>query len=268
MSLSPEAREVVLAFADDEHMIGQRHTEWIGVAPFLEEDLAMSSIAQDELGHAAALYQLLVDASDPASDTDSAAASATDAVQSEVDRLAFRREPHEYRCCALVEHPNGDWAFSLVRHWLYDQAELYRWEAVTDSCHGALAAIATRALREEVYHRRHAHAMLTRLAEDPEARPRIAGALDEVLPLAVAIFEPTTGEPAAHSEAVITASSSDLRANWWHDVSQTLTELGLERPMPSPEPILPQGRRTRSEHFAQLHSQINEVLDIAPQAPW
>ena len=60
MIFSPGAAEAVLAFADDEHMMGQRHTEWIGMAPFLEEDLAMSSIAQDELGHAAGLYELLV----------------------------------------------------------------------------------------------------------------------------------------------------------------------------------------------------------------
>ena len=52
-------REHLLALADDEHLIGQQHTEWIGVAPFLEEDLAFASIAQDELGHAAALYEVI-----------------------------------------------------------------------------------------------------------------------------------------------------------------------------------------------------------------
>ena len=60
--LSDGGREYLLAFADDEHLIGQQHTEWIGTAPFLEEDLAFCSIAQDELGHAAALYELLGDA--------------------------------------------------------------------------------------------------------------------------------------------------------------------------------------------------------------
>ena len=59
MTLGPGSTELVLAFADDEHLIGQHHTEWIGIAPFLEEDLAITSIAQGELGHAARLYELL-----------------------------------------------------------------------------------------------------------------------------------------------------------------------------------------------------------------
>ena len=61
MSLTPAAREHLLALADDEHMIGARHTNWIGLGPFLEEDLAFCSIAQDELGHAIGMYELLLD---------------------------------------------------------------------------------------------------------------------------------------------------------------------------------------------------------------
>ena len=60
MTLSDAAREHLLALADDEHFIGARHTNWIGLGPFLEEDLAFCSIAQDELGHAIALYELLL----------------------------------------------------------------------------------------------------------------------------------------------------------------------------------------------------------------
>ena len=59
--MTPGSTEFLLAFADDEHLIGQRHTEWIGLGPFLEEDLALASIAQDELGHAAGLYSLVTD---------------------------------------------------------------------------------------------------------------------------------------------------------------------------------------------------------------
>ena len=74
-------REFLLAFADDEHLIGQQHTEWIGVAPFLEEDLAFSSIAQDELGHAAALYAIVAGDGDPVDD------------DLRIDDLAFGRAP-------------------------------------------------------------------------------------------------------------------------------------------------------------------------------
>ena len=107
--LGAGAREHLLAFADDEHLMGQQHAEWIGVAPFLEEDLAFCSIAQDELGHAATLYELL---------------------GADVDVLAFGRPAAAYRSCHLVERPCADWADALVRHWLYDAAEDLRWDAL------------------------------------------------------------------------------------------------------------------------------------------
>ena len=122
------AREVLLALADDEHLMGQQHAEWIGVAPFLEEDLAFCSIAQDELGHAAALYEAL----------------ALDEVLGDADRLAFRRAPQDYRSCHLVELPCPDWSDALVRHWLYDEAEVLRWDALAGSSWPAVAAVVDR----------------------------------------------------------------------------------------------------------------------------
>ena len=50
--------ELLLELADDELILGWRNSEWTGIAPFLEEDVAFSSIAQNEIGHARALYQL------------------------------------------------------------------------------------------------------------------------------------------------------------------------------------------------------------------
>ena len=73
------AREMALALADDELCIGQNLAWWIAVGPFLEEDLALTSISQDELGHARALYGLRGD---------------------DIDALAYGRQPHEYRRCA------------------------------------------------------------------------------------------------------------------------------------------------------------------------
>jgi ring-1,2-phenylacetyl-CoA epoxidase subunit PaaC len=97
-------RDYLLALADDEHLMGQQHTEWIGVAPFLEEDLAFSSIGQDELGHAVLLYELVCEL-DGVEVTDAA-----------VDGLAYRAGD-DYRSCALVEYQTADWAEALVRHW-------------------------------------------------------------------------------------------------------------------------------------------------------
>ena len=264
MIFSPGAAEAVLAFADDEHMMGQRHTEWIGMAPFLEEDLAMSSIAQDELGHAAGLYELLVGGAG----TGRGAGAGAGGTAAAVDRLAFRRAPGDYRCCWLVEQPCREWAAALARHWLYDLAERHRWEAVAGSSSAPLAALAARALREEQYHRRHADAMIERLVADAQARPAMAAALDECLPLAAALFEPVAGEPEALTGGVVTESSAALRALWWDEASRALDQMGLSRAMPEIDPRLQRARTVRSEHFARLHARINEVLSVAPDASW
>ncbi len=237
-SLSPGAREHLLAFADDEHLIGQQHTEWIGVAPFLEEDLAFCSIAQDELGHAAALYDLLGDADD----------------------LAFRRPAGEWRSCHLVELPCADWADALARHWLYDLAEHRRWEALAGSSAPAVAATVERAQREEGYHRRHAGVLIEHMRTDD----RIDAALARLLPMADALWEPVAGEDDALAEGVVTAPSAELQRDWRHDV-EAVTGAVDWAALPSPDQ---QARTARSDHFAPLLARITEVFDLDPTAHW
>ena len=243
--ITPGAREVLLAFADDEHLMGQQHTEWIGVAPFLEEDLAFCSIAQDELGHAAMLYELLAE-------------------DGGVDRLAFGRPPDDYRSCHLVEVPLPEWADALARHWLYDLAEELRWEALAGSSVDEVAAAVERAQREETYHRRHADALVRRMLHDPEAGGRVAASIDRLLPLADALWEPVAGEDEAIDDGVVTAGRRRCARSWRARVVEVIGHVdwaALDHP--------DQQRRTRrSEHFAALHARINEVLALDPTARW
>jgi ring-1,2-phenylacetyl-CoA epoxidase subunit PaaC len=236
-------REALLALADDEHLMGQQHAEWIGVAPFLEEDLAFCSIAQDELGHAATLYELLSD---------------------DVDALAFGRSPEEYRSCHLVEVPCPDWADALARHWLYDLAEELRWDALAGSSVDAVADAVERAQREETYHRRHATALLQRMLDDPEAGPRVSAAIRRLLPLADALWEPVAGEDDAQAAGVVTTGSAELRHVWRSrvvEVAGPVDWAALDRPDQA-------ARTRRSEPFAALHARINEVLTLDPTAHW
>ncbi len=222
--ITSAAREVLLALADDEHLMGQQHAEWIGVAPFLEEDLAFCSIAQDELGHAATLYELLTD---------------------DVDALAFGRRPEEYRSCHLVEVPCPDWADALARHWLYDLAEELRWEALAGSSVQAVADAVERAQREETYHRRHALALVRRMLDDPDAGPRVSDAIRRLLPLADAMWEPVAGEDDALAAGVVTTGSAALRDVWRSrvvDVAGPVDWAALDHPDQ-------QGRTKRSEAF-------------------
>ena len=251
-TLGPAERAVLLAFADDEHLMGQRHTEWIGVAPFLEEDLAFASIGQDELGHAAMLYELVI------ADLSGGAPSAE-----AVDTLAFRRDPADYRSCWLVEAPCTEWATALVRHWLYDTAEALRWREFAGSSDERLRGIAARAMSEERYHLRHADALLDALAGDAHARARLADALAEMLPLGVAFFEDPLGADTA-VRTVVGRPLAELAPEWRTAVDRRFGR----REWAAVEPVVQAGRTVRSEAFATVYADMREVIMLDPDATW
>lgn len=240
-------REFILAFADDEHLMGQQHTEWIGVTPFLEEDLAFASIGQDELGHAALLYALLVGDDDLA-----------------IDQLAFFRPHDEYRSCWLVEAAGGDWAEALIRHWMYDLAEQHRWELVAASSLQGLADASVLARREESFHRRHADALLDALLTDPDARSRLTAARDRLVGLALGLFDGTAGEVEAVAEGVAAAPLSSRLDAWKADVDARFGPTDWDTVSAPAQ----DGRRTRSADFASLHSRMREVFDLDHAAAW
>ena len=251
-TLGPAERAVLLAFADDEHLMGQRHTEWIGVAPFLEEDLAFASIGQDELGHAAMLYELVI--SDRSGETPSAQA---------VDALAFRREPADYRSCWLVEAPCTEWATALVRHWLYDTAEALRWRELVASSDARVRDIAARAMSEERYHLRHADALLDALVGDSDAGARVAAALAEMLPLGVALFDDPSGAETA-AEDLVGRPLSALVPEWQTAVDGRFGS----RDWAAVEPVAQAGRTVRSGAFATVYADMREVIMLDPEATW
>jgi ring-1,2-phenylacetyl-CoA epoxidase subunit PaaC len=254
-ALGAPERAVLLAFADDEHLMGQRHTEWIGVAPFLEEDLAFSSIAQDELGHAAMLYELVLESV--------AGDSATAAMSSDVDELAFRRAPEAYRSCWLAEAPCQAWADALVRHWLYDAAEQLRWEALAESAHPGLAGTAARALHEEQYHGRHADALLDAMRGDTIAEEKIRDALRALVPLALGLFEMPADAVGADQD-ITGPSLEDLAPRWRACVSERFDAVewsSLEAPDQH-------GRTVRSEWFGEVYGRMREVLLLDQDATW
>jgi ring-1,2-phenylacetyl-CoA epoxidase subunit PaaC len=159
-------RERLLEIADDELVLGWRDSEWTGIAPVLEEDVAFSSIAQNEIGHARALYQLLAD---------------------DADALAFDRAPEEYRCSPLVElRFVPDWARTIARRVLYEAADELRIEGLKASADEAIAGLAAKVDREEAYHRMHAEMWHERLREEP----RFRAAVEELWPYALGLVEP------------------------------------------------------------------------------
>ena len=160
--MNEEVQRTLLEIADDELILGWRDSEWTGIAPFLEEDVAFSSIAQNEIGHARALYELV------ARERDSTA-----------DELAFDRSPDEYRCARIVELRLLDWEKTIARHVLYEEADAARLERLKQSENAEIAGLAAKIDREEAYHRMHAQMWHERLQDEP----RYVAALAELRPL-------------------------------------------------------------------------------------
>jgi ring-1,2-phenylacetyl-CoA epoxidase subunit PaaC len=160
--VNEQERQQLLEIADDELILGWRDSEWTGIAPLLEEDVAFSSIAQNEIGHARALYEVV------ARDLGTTA-----------DELAFDRSPEEYRCSALVELRLPEWERTIARHYLYEEADARRLERLKQSGDSEIAGLAAKIDREEAYHRIHAQMWHERLQDEP----RYAAALEELRPL-------------------------------------------------------------------------------------
>ncbi|MGI8421016.1 MAG: 1,2-phenylacetyl-CoA epoxidase subunit PaaC [Gaiellaceae bacterium] len=155
--------ELLPALADDELVLGWRDSEWTGIGPVLEEDVAFSSIAQNEIGHARAVYGLLAE---------------------DADALAFDREPAEYRCAPLVELRLLDWAPAIARRWLYELADRIRIEELMRAEDATVAGLAAKIDREEVYHRMHAEMWAERLRDEPRFRE----AVEELWPYALGVL--------------------------------------------------------------------------------
>jgi ring-1,2-phenylacetyl-CoA epoxidase subunit PaaC len=174
--------ELLLGLADDELVLGWRDSEWTGIAPVLEEDVAFSSIAQNEIGHARAVYELLTD---------------------DADALAFDRALDEYRCAPLVELRLLDWAHAIARRWLYEVADEIRIAALMGDDDLPVASLAAKINREEAYHRMHAEMWHERLKDEP----RFVAAVAELWPYALGML------PTEQHEELSARTSLELPSN-------------------------------------------------------
>jgi ring-1,2-phenylacetyl-CoA epoxidase subunit PaaC len=251
--LSPEARaalaELLLTMADDELVIGYWDSEWTGIAPMLEEDVAMSSVSQDEIGHAAALYEMLAGLTD------------TDA-----DAIAYGREPDAYRHAALLDHPRTDWAFSIARRYLYETADAARLTALAGSSYEPLALLTGKMRREERYHLMHVDAWVRRLGEATgDGRDRLAAAFDRLGADALTVLGPLDSEAALLAAGILPQPMDVVRAAWLERIGGPLAALGLAVPSGAPRA---DGRTRHGEDFAWLHREMTMVARSEVGATW
>ncbi len=243
----------LIGWADDELVLGHRNSEWCGHAPILEEDIAFANIALDELGHALLWYGAYakMQGEDP---------------ETGADRLVFERRADAFRCVQLVELPNRDWAFTIVRQYLFDIYEAVLLAALEKSTFEPVAEIAAKVSPEEFYHRRHSEAWTRRLGlGTEESNRRMQAALNHLWPYTAQLFV-RNSEQQVLAEAGVLPSSTSLHEAWTSLVYPYLTDAGLQ--VPGDAELDLSARGSHSQDFESLIAHLQSVAAEDPGAVW
>lgn len=253
--------ELLYQLADDELVVGHRDSEWLGLAPHIEEDIAFASIAQDEVGHATIYYKLL-----------------SDLGEGKADDLAFLRPAAERKNAVLLERPNGagtylenpnfDWGYTIARRLAYDLFDAIRLEVLTRSSYQPLAQVAAKIKREERYHLLHHTTWFKRLANGtPESRQRLQAGIAKTWEDVGGLF--ALGGVA--TSPLFPATTTELVDRWTAEFKALFASAGLDWPtQPLMRPTLGlDGRRGQhSPDLEQLLATMGEVYRTAPGASW
>ncbi len=245
-------KELLYKIADDQLILGHRNSEWTGMGPLLEEDIAFSSMAQDKVGQSLAMYTLLQSLG-----------------EREPDLVAFTRNANQFHNCVLVELPNSEYDFSLVRHFFFDTAEAIRFELLSDSSFEPLAQVARKIRGELRYHTLHANTWMKQLGSaTQESMSRLQASLNLAMPFALGIFEDSPLEEELIASAVF-AGEQELKNRWIKKVEEIIGQTNLSLPdVKAIEPILGGRIGKHTEHLQPLLDEMSEVFRIDPAADW
>ena len=243
-------KDLLYKMADDQLIIGHRNSEWTGLGPMLEEDIAFSSMAQDKIGHSYTLYSLLGELG-----------------ESDPDTVAFMRNAEQFHNCQFVELPIGEYNFSIVRQFLFDTAEYLRFDMLRESSYEPLAQAAAKFKGEVKYHTMHARSFIRQLGNGTdESIGRLQDSLNDAWPYALGIFEPSKFEEDLISEGIFKGEEALLTA-WNAAIKEVLEETQLTLPETS-EPVFGGRYGTHTEHLQPLLDEMSEVFKVDPTADW
>ncbi len=245
-------KELLYKMADDLLVLGHRNSEWTGLGPILEEDIAFSSMAQDKIGHSQALFQILHELG-----------------EAEPDTNAFMREAKQFHNAQLLELPNDDYDFSTIRHFLFDHADQLRFDNLANSSFEPLAKVARKIKGELKYHVFHADIWLNKLGNgNEESRARMQTALNHAWNYALGIFEESKFEKELIDNKVFEGEVA-LKNRWLAVITPIIEKASLKIPAEKDwAPVL--GGRTgyHTEYLDQLVNEMSEVFKIEPNAEW
>ncbi len=244
--------EYLMRLGDDRLVLGHRLSEWCGHGPILEEDIAMSNIALDLIGHASSLLKLAGD---------------VEGQGRTEDTLAYWRDGTAYRNALLVEQPNGDFAVTMVRQFLFDAYSVLLWDQLSRSTYEPLAAIAAKSLKEDKYHLRHSSEWVVRMGDGTEeSHARAQSALDALWRFTGELFERDAVDEAVAAQGVVTDADA-LRALWDTMVNDVLARATLTRP--TAPGMRSGGRRGRhTEFLGHMLATMQSVARAHPGATW
>ena len=244
------AAEPLLRIADSCLILAQQLTAWCGHAPALEEDLALANIALDVLGHARGLLSHV-----------------GAALGQDEDALAYLRDAPQFRNLLLVEQPNGDFAHTIVRQFLFDAWTNELWPGLAESSDPEVAGIAAKAATEAAYHVRHSAGWVVRLGDGTaESHRRMLAAVEDLWPYAGEAFLDDAVDVAA-ADAGLCPLPSTLLTAWRARVDQVFAEATI--PVP-PDPWWQRGGRQgrHTEHLSHLLAPMQVLHRAHPGAGW
>jgi len=251
--LRADVAEYCLRLGDDRLVLGHRLSEWCGHAPILEEDIALTNIALDLLGQATTCLEI---------------AAALERSERSADALAFLRDVRQFRNALLAEQPNGDFAATIVRQFLFDAAASPLLAALTGSSFAPLARLATRAAKETAYHLRHSRTWLVRLGDGTaKSQRRAQRAVDELWAYAGELLAADDLTARLHAAGVL-PDLAPIREHVAADIAAALHEATLRAPAVEP-PSLTGGRSgLHSEHLGRLLDEMQILPRSHPGARW
>jgi ring-1,2-phenylacetyl-CoA epoxidase subunit PaaC len=243
---------LLLRLGDDALVLGQRLCQWITRAPTVDEDLALSNIALDLIGHARVLLTR---------------AGRLDGTGRTEDDLAFTRPERAFTNVLLAELPNGDFAATVARQLAYTHYAVLYYEALAGCADPELAAFGARAAKEVAFHRLHADRWTRTLAGGTATSARrLREGLERVWPYTAELFEEDAVLRRLTASGTV-PSPAGVRRAWERAVADVLTGAGLT--VPAPAWTATGGRSgLHTEEFGPLLAELQSVHRQFPGGTW
>ena len=239
--------------ADDALILGHRVSEWCGHAPMLEEDMALANIGLDLIGQARELYTYAAKVENAGNDE---------------DKFAYLRDVRQYRNLLLVEQPNGDFAVTIAKQFLYDAWHFHVLHALSSSSNERIAAIAAKGLKEVTYHLRRSSEWMQRLGDGTdESHARMLAAIPQVWRFTVELCNADEVEQRLSAEGVA-PNPQELAAAWKAKVADIFAAATLPLPEPAVNFYLSGRRGLHTEHLGILLAEMQFLQRAYPDATW